>query len=73
MVQNNKNIKLLMVAIIMFCAKLSIGQVTTTNLPPYNTPQHLIENVLLGKGVTAFNFQVYGATIQYGFFSGGGT
>lgn len=50
-----------------------IGQIATTNLPPYNSAQHLIENVLLGKGVTAFNFQVYGAPIQYGFFSGGGT
>ena len=73
MVQNIKNINLLLVVIIMFCAKITIGQLTTTNLPPYNSPQHLIENVLLGKGVTAFNFQVYGAPIQYGFFSGGAT
>ena len=51
----------------------SFGQLTTSNLPPYNTPQHLIQNVLLGSGVSAFNVQVYGAPIQYGFFSGGGT
>jgi gliding motility-associated-like protein len=46
------------------------SQAAFSTAPPYNNVQYLVENVLLGSGVQAFNFQIYGDPMQYGFFSG---
>lgn len=46
------------------------AQLTVTNAPPYNSPQYLIENVLLGSGVIASNFTFTGNQAQIGFFDG---
>ncbi len=49
------------------------AQFTTSSQAPYNTPDYLVQDILLGTGVTAFNVQLYGDTAtQLGFFSGGG-
>jgi len=37
------------------------------------TAQHLVQNVLLGGGVDAFNFSIQGAPIAYGTFNGANT
>lgn len=66
-------LSLLFGVLFMVLSSALIGQMTTTNAPPNNTATNLVNNVLLGNGVTAFNIQVYGAPIQYGFFQGGNT
>jgi hypothetical protein len=48
----------------------SYCQITTSNNPPYNTAQNLVQNVLLGSGVTASNINSYGQPQQRGFFNG---
>lgn len=49
----------------------SIAQLTTTNLAPYNTAANLVNNVLMGQGVTALNVTSYGNAMQRGFFANG--
>lgn len=72
-------VKNTILALVVFSAYLSLKpnkvycQFAVNNTAPNNSVQHLIENVLLGSGVTAFNFQLYGDPIQYGKFTGGGT
>src|SRR3990172_1041228 len=46
------------------------AQLTVTNAPPYNTVANLVQNVLLGPGVTASNFTMNGIPIAFGFFDG---
>lgn len=50
---------------------LSLAQLTTTNLAPYNTPDSLVKNVLLGSGVRAFNIQYNGGAGNAGFVDNG--
>ncbi|MGD1848881.1 MAG: choice-of-anchor L domain-containing protein [Salibacteraceae bacterium] len=52
---------------------MSYGQIAPTNVAPNNSPQHLVENVLVGPGVTTFNWTFAGNAAQLGFFSNGGT
>lgn len=56
---------------ILVSASQGFGQLNVTNAPPYNTAQHLINNVFSDGTVTINNIQVYGASSQYGFFSNG--
>lgn len=55
--------------VILFCcfAQLSIAQLTTSTLL---TPAQLVQNVLLGSGVTATNITYTGATQAIGSFNG---
>ena len=46
------------------------AQITVTNSAPYNTANQLINNVLLGGGVSANNTSMFGDDIQIGFFNG---
>lgn len=48
----------------------SISQINVSNSAPYNTPQNLVQNVLLGGGVVASNFTYNGDPLQIGFFNG---
>lgn len=54
----------------MFATFVAEAQLVVSNAPPYNTPQNLVQNVLLGTGVTASNFQYMGAASGIGFFDG---
>ena len=45
------------------------AQITISNANPYNNSNHLINNVLLGGGVSANNVTYQGDPIQVGFFS----
>jgi len=46
------------------------SQLMVTNAPPFNTPQYLVQNVLIGAGIAATNVQYTGAPIALGFFNG---
>jgi len=48
----------------------SISQITTTNAAPYNTPDYLVTDVLLGSGMTASNFSWQSAPDNIGYFDG---
>ena len=45
------------------------AQITISNTNPYNSSNHLINNVLLGGGVSANNVTYQGDPIQVGFFT----
>ena len=45
------------------------AQITISNANPYNNSNHLINNVLLGGGVSANNVTYQGDLIQVGFFN----
>ena len=45
------------------------AQITISNANPYNSSNHLINNVLLGGGVSASNVTYQGDPIQVGFFN----
>lgn len=47
------------------------GQLQITNNPPYNTANHLIDNVFSDGTVNITNINVFGDPSQYGFFSNG--
>ena len=49
------------------------GQLQITNNPPYNTANHLIDNVFSDGTVAISNINVFGDPSQYGFFSNGMT
>ena len=55
---------------ILFFPFNSISQITTTNLAPYNTPDYLVTDVLLGAGMTASNFTWQSAPDNIGYFDG---
>ena len=48
----------------------SFSQITTDNTNPYDTPQFLVDSILLGGGVVANNHQYQGTPDQIGFFNG---
>lgn len=55
-----------------FLLSLSLfSQVTVSNTAPYNSPTHLVNNVLAGNGVTASNITFSGQAAQIGFFKDG--
>lgn len=56
-----------------FFSSSAKAQISVTNSAPYNTAAYLVQNVLLGTGVTASNITVNGIPIAYGFFNGIGT
>lgn len=51
----------------------AFSQISVTNATPYNTVSYLVQNVLLGQGVSASNFTSTGLPIARGFFNGIGT
>jgi gliding motility-associated-like protein len=46
------------------------SQLVTTNVAPNNDPVHLVQNVLVGGGVTTSNISFTGAPVSIGFFDG---
>ncbi len=54
--------------ILLFYGFNSHSQITIDLSSPYDSPVHLIDNVLLGGGVTASNHNYQGDSIQIGFF-----
>ncbi|MCC7302151.1 MAG: gliding motility-associated C-terminal domain-containing protein [Bacteroidia bacterium] len=46
------------------------SQLVVSNQPPYDNIQYLVQNVLLGTGIQAFNITYTGATVAVGYFNG---
>jgi hypothetical protein len=61
----------LVALIVTFAVQFGKAQFTPTITAPYNSPSYLINSVLLGNGVTAFNIQYQGNLSQIGYFTGG--
>jgi gliding motility-associated-like protein len=68
----NIKIKTLFIFLLFISGKI-FAQISVTNNAPYNTASYLVQNVLLGQGVSASNFTLNGAPIAIGFFNGVGT
>ena len=64
--------KIKVIAVLLNLSLIShyFAQITVTNSAPYNTANQLINNVLLGGGVSANNTSMFGDAIQIGFFNG---
>jgi gliding motility-associated-like protein len=62
--------KYVIMAGIFFLPFFSKAQLVVSNQAPYNTAQFLVQNVLLGTGIQAFNFVYTGAPVAVGYFNG---
>ena len=51
----------------LFFDFIANSQIIINNAPPYNTPNYLVDNVLLGGGITATNHTFLGDPNQIGF------
>lgn len=60
----------LLIAILILLPFVGFSQITVSNTAPYNNEQYLVEDVLLGNGVTATNISFSGDPSQIGFFNG---
>ena len=58
---------------LLFISLTFKAQLAVSNLAPYNSPAYLVNNVLMGQGVTAANITFSGNPNQLGFFSNKGT
>ena len=54
--------------LLIFVHKFCFSQIILDNNSPYDSPQWLIDNILLGSGVTASNHQYFGDSAQIGWF-----
>ncbi len=57
--------------ILVIITTIANAQITVSNTVPYNNATYLVNNVLLGSGVTASNITFAGQNSQIGFFYGG--
>lgn len=58
-------------AIVLFLYKNAWSQLTVTNNAPYNSANYIVNNILLGSGITASNIVFKGtSSVQLGFFDG---
>ena len=48
----------------------SFAQIVIENEFPYDSPEYLLNDILLGSGVEASNFSFQGDSIQLGYFNG---
>ena len=60
----------LSILLVIFVA-IANAQITVSNTAPYNNATYLVNNVLLGSGVTASNITFSGQSAQIGVFHGG--
>lgn len=63
--------KLLFLFIWLFVSIYVRAQITVTNTAPFNSPTYLVNNILLGNGVSASNITFAGQSAQLGFFYNG--
>ena len=61
-----------MLYLLIFCVNCINAQIIS-NVAPNNDPNHLIQNVLVGGGVTISNISFTGDNQQIGYFSAGGS
>jgi hypothetical protein len=63
--------KIVLTVVLSILAIVSNGQITVTNTAPFNSPTYLVNNILLGNGVSASNVTFAGQSAQLGFFYNG--
>lgn len=68
-----KKVLLLLVLLGFLAPHGAMGQLNVNNNAPYNTPQYLVEDVLVGAGVQTSNWTYTGAPGAIGFFDAFGT
>jgi len=61
---------IILLSVLLFSLSFK-AQLAVTNAAPYNTPTYLVNNILLGNGVTATNITFSGDGNQLGYFSNG--
>tara|TARA_B110000908_G_C10235009_1_gene442791 strand:- start:114 stop:2180 length:2067 start_codon:yes stop_codon:yes gene_type:complete len=61
--------KFIVLLLLLFSCLIAESQITVNNNPPYNNTTWLIDNVLLGGGVTASNHTYQGNPVQIGWFN----
>ncbi|PJB14657.1 MAG: hypothetical protein CO118_07375 [Flavobacteriales bacterium CG_4_9_14_3_um_filter_32_8] len=57
--------------LLVIITTIANAQITVSNTVPYNNATYLVNNVLLGSGVTASNITFSGQSAQIGVFHGG--
>ena len=60
----------LFIALLLFLPFMGTSQINVSNTAPYNSEQYLVEDILLGNGVSASNITFSGDPTQIGFFNG---
>jgi len=65
-----KNILLKSILLVVFITSINIDNKAQLAVSGMLTPQDLVENVLLGTGVTVFNITYQGDSISMGYFTG---
>jgi len=63
--------KLIPLLIALLISSLSIAQLAVTNAAPFNSPAYLVNNILLGTGISTSNITYTGDANQIGYFSNG--
>ncbi|MBV6484091.1 MAG: hypothetical protein KFKLKKLM_00574 [Flavobacteriales bacterium] len=63
--------KIVITIVLSILTIISNGQITVTNTAPFNNPTYLVNNILLGNGVSASNITFAGQSAQLGFFYNG--
>lgn len=63
--------KLSLLILTLFVAGFANAQMTVDNTAPYNSAAYLVNNILMGSGVTASNITFSGQAAQIGFFYDG--
>ena len=62
--------KVFIILFFVFVGINHIFQITTTNAPPYDTEEYLVNDVLLGADLTTSNFLSQGFAQGIGYFDG---
>ena len=65
------NFRVIILLFFLITTRNVVAQIGITNNAPNNDPNHLINNILIGGGVTVSNIQFSGNNQQIGYFSNG--
>lgn len=65
--------KIVLLALSFLSISVNAQPIVTTSAPPYDNATYLVNNVLMGSGVSGYNITSYGQNIQMGYFSNGMT
>ena len=60
----------LFIALFLLLLLYATSQINVSKLLPYDSEQYLVEDILLGNGVSASNITFSGEPTQIGFFNG---
>ena len=58
------------ILVIVLLPFISLSKISVDNNSPYNSPQYLVEEILLDQCVNSSNHQFHGDLMQLGYFDG---